>query len=77
MGTVQKPIIRSQKVTLENFHRAIFFENYFLIGRDIRESRALKKLRDGDLIFFAIRETQEHPERHSSGSCPAVGTLDD
>jgi ribosome-associated protein YbcJ (S4-like RNA binding protein) len=56
MGTVQKPILKGQKVTLENFLRAIFIENYFLIGGDIRESRALKKLRDGDLIFFAIRD---------------------
>lgn len=77
MGTVQKPILRSQKVTLEIFLRVIFIENYFLIGRDIRESRALKKLRDGDLIIFAIRDTREHPERRSSGSCPAVGTADD
>jgi len=51
MGTVQKPILRSQKVTLENFLRAIFIENYFLIGRDIGESRALKKLRDGGLKY--------------------------
>jgi len=77
MGTVREPILKGRKVTLENFLRAIFIENYFLIGRDIRESRALKKLRDGDLIFFAIRDRREHPERHSSGSCPAVGTLDD
>jgi len=77
MGKVQKPILRSQKVTLENFLRAIFIENYFLIGRDIRELRALKKLRDGDLIFFAIRDTRRHPGRRSSGSCPAVGTPDD